>query len=105
MKEITPRQLKQKLDVGEIVQIIDIREFHEVDSGDMGGVHIPMAEVLNRYEEIRRDCCVVIHCRSGARARAIVYALQTQKGFDNLYYLKGGIEGWASDIDPKIEVY
>ena len=105
MKEITPKQLKQKLDAGETVQIIDIREDHEVDSGDMGGIHIPMAEVLNRCDQIRRDCCVVIHCRGGDRARAVVHALETQKGFENLYHLEGGIAGWANDIDPKIDIY
>lgn len=105
MKTITCTALKSKLDAGEEVQIIDIREAHEVDSGHMGGVHIPMADVMNRLDEIRQDCPVILHCKSGSRASAMVYALETEKGFDNVYHLEGGIEAWANEIDPEIIVY
>lgn len=105
MKEITPKALKKKLDAGEDIQIIDIREYHEVESGNMGGTHIPMAEVMDHCDAIRRDCPVVIHCKSGSRASAMIYALETQKDFENLYLLKGGIEAWVRDVDPKITVY
>jgi len=105
MKEITPKELKQKLDAGETIQIIDIREYHEVDSGNIGGDHIPMADLMAHCHKIRTDCNVVIHCRSGARATAMIFALETQKGFENLYHLKGGIEAWAKQIDPQLIVY
>ncbi len=105
MKELTPKELKQKLVDGETIQIIDIREYHEVDSGNIGGKHIPMADVMEHCDKIRRDCPVVIHCRSGARATAMIFALETQKGFDNLYHLEGGIEAWAEQVDPQIIVY
>lgn len=105
MKEITPKELKNKLDAGEIIQIIDIRENYEVESGSLGGDHIRMAEVMDHCDKIRKDCMVVIHCKSGARASAMVYALENERGFENVYHLKGGIEAWANDIDPKIIVY
>ena len=105
MKELTPIELKAKLDAGEDIQIIDIRESHEVESGNMKGLHIPMAEVMTRLDEIRKDCPVVVHCRSGARAAAIVYALESQAGYDNIYNLAGGLLSWAESIDPKIIVY
>lgn len=105
MKEITPQALKEKMDTGEDIQIIDIREYHEVESGNMGGLHIPMADVMDQCEKLKRDCPVVVHCRSGARATAIIHALEDQKGFENLYNLKGGIEAWAREIDPSITVY
>lgn len=105
MKEITPKALKEKLDAGETIQIIDIREYHEVESGNIGGLHIPMAEVMDQCEKIRRDCPVVLHCRSGSRASAMIFALETQQGFENLYNLQGGIEAWKREIDPKITVY
>lgn len=105
MKEITPQALKKMLDAGETIQIIDIRESHEVDSGNIGGLHIKMANVMKECDKIRRDCPVVIHCKSGSRASAMVFALETQKGFENLYNLKGGLEGWVREIDPKIIVY
>lgn len=105
MKELTPNELKAKLDAGEDIQIIDIRESHEVESGNIDGLHIPMAEVMSRLDDIRKDCPVVIHCRSGARASAIVYALESQAKYDNVYNLTGGIVAWAETIDPEIIVY
>lgn len=105
MKEITPKELKARLDQGEHIQIIDIREAHEVESGRLDSLHIPMAEVMDRLDEIKRDCPVVIHCKSGKRATAMVFALETQKGLDNIYNLSGGIEAWANEIDPEITVY
>ena len=105
MKEITPKELKEKLDAGETIQIIDIRENYEVESGNIGGDHIRMAEVMDQCDKIRKDCMVVIHCKSGARASAMVYALETAKGFENVYHLEGGIAAWALDIDPEIIVY
>ncbi len=105
MKEITPKQLKDKLDSGEPVQIIDIREYYEVESGNIGGDHIKVADVMDHCDKIRKDCPVVVHCRSGSRATAMIHALETQKGFDNLYHLQGGIEAYKDQIDPKITVY
>ncbi len=105
MKSMTPKELKDRLDSGEDIQVIDIREDHEVESGNIGGLHIPMAEVMSRLDEVRKDCTVVVHCKSGKRATAMVYALETQLQMDNVFNLEGGIEAWASDIDPEIEVY
>jgi rhodanese-related sulfurtransferase len=64
-----------------------------------------MADIMERTEEIRRDVPVVIHCKSGQRAAAMVYALRNDKGFENVYLLEGGIEAWAREIDPTIIVY
>lgn len=105
MKEITPIELKSRLDKGDDIQIIDIRESHEVESGKLDSLHIPMAEVMDRVEEIRKDCTVVMHCRSGARSTAMVFALETQKGLENIYNLVGGIQAWSEKIDPEINVY
>jgi rhodanese-related sulfurtransferase len=105
MKTMSPEKLKSLLDEGRDVQIIDIRESHEVESGNLGGSHIPMAEVMDRIDEIRKDCPVVVHCKSGSRASAMVFALQSEKGLENVYNLEGGLEAWAEKIDPQITVY
>ena len=61
MSTITVHELKQKLDNKEEIQIIDIREVHEVDSGTIGGLHIPMGSLLERIDEIEKGKTVVIH--------------------------------------------
>jgi rhodanese-related sulfurtransferase len=105
MSQISVQELKTLLDKGEKVQIIDIREIHEVDSGTIGGAHIPMASLIERSAEIRRDVPVVIHCKSGSRASAMVHMLRTEKGLENVVLLEGGIEAWAREIDPTVIVY
>jgi len=105
MSQISAQELKTLLDKGDDVQIIDIREIHEVDSGTIGGTHIPMAQLIERSAEIRRNIPVVIHCKSGSRASAMVHILRTEKAFDNVFLLEGGIEAWARDIDPTVTVY
>ncbi|MFT6996673.1 MAG: rhodanese-related sulfurtransferase [Cryomorphaceae bacterium] len=105
MSQISVQELKSLLDKGEDVQIIDIREIHEVDSGKIGGIHIPMANLIERSSEIRRDIPVVVHCKSGSRASAMVHMLRTEKALKNVVLLEGGIEAWSREIDPTIIVY
>lgn len=104
VRDISPLELKAWLEGGKEVQIIDVREIHEVTVSNIGGVHIPMAFCLARKDEIRRDIPVVVHCRSGARAEAVISALTQKAAFDNLYNLKGGITAWAELVDPAMDV-
>jgi adenylyltransferase/sulfurtransferase len=104
VREISPKDLKDWQEAGREYQLVDIREAHEVAVSTLGGLHIPMAFCLARQHLIRRDIPVVVHCRSGARAAAVVSALEQKGGFDNLYNLRGGIEGWAREVAPEMEV-
>ena len=104
VREITPEQLKSWMDECVEHQIIDVREIHEVNVSNLGGLHIPMAFCLARNNEIRRDVPVVVHCRSGARAEAVISALIAKGDFDNLHNLRGGITAWAAVVDPTMDV-
>ncbi|MEY3397581.1 MAG: hypothetical protein RL220_175 [Bacteroidota bacterium] len=105
MPEISPAELKSMLDNGKDVQIIDVREEEELHYCTIGGKHIPMGEILQRIGEIRRDVPVVIHCRSGKRASAVVYTLEHKYHFTNLHNLRGGIIGYIDEIDPSMQKY
>lgn len=105
MKQIDVFGLKKMRDNHEPHQLIDVRESHELEICTIGGDHIPMAEVLERHDEISRDIPVIIHCRSGQRSAAVVTALQNHFGFDNLHNLTGGILAWAKEIDSTLESY
>jgi adenylyltransferase/sulfurtransferase len=102
---ITVHELKKQLDNRTDVQIIDIREIHEVDSGTIGGKHIPMADLMDRLHELRGDIPVVVHCKSGSRAEAIVHVLRSERNMKNVISLEGGIEAWSREIDPSVIVY
>ncbi len=94
IKEITVQELKTKQDSGENFTLVDVREPFEYQDDNLGGILIPMGEVPMRLDEIPQTGEVVIHCKSGARSASIVNFLQTQKGYSNLYNLKGGIMAW-----------
>ena len=65
---------------------------------------VSINKTLN-LSEIKKDLPVIVHCRSGARSRAIVEALQANFNFQNLYNLKGGILAWANEIDHSIQTF
>ncbi|MBX2962896.1 MAG: ThiF family adenylyltransferase [Cyclobacteriaceae bacterium] len=104
MKEITVRELKQLIDTKADFQLIDVREIHEYEQANLGGEHIPMAEVPYNIDRIQTDKQVVVHCRSGGRSGNIIQWLEKNHQFENLYNLKGGILAWAHEIDSSIEV-
>jgi adenylyltransferase/sulfurtransferase len=105
MKEITPAQLKALKDQHAAFQLIDVREPHEFDICEIGGTLIPMGEVVNRLNEIRKDIPVVVHCRSGKRSAAVVETLEKLYGYTNVSNLAGGILGYAEQVDPTLTRY
>lgn len=104
MKEITVLELKQLLDTKSDFQLIDVREGYEYEQANIGGEHIPMAEVPHNINRIQTTKQVVIHCRSGGRSGNIIQWLEKNHGFENLYNLKGGILAWAREIDDSLDI-
>ena len=106
MEEITPTELKQRLDNGDDVQIVDVREDNEVAIGRLpNSIHIPLGQVLNRMKEIDRNRETVVYCKMGGRSARAIDALQ-RSGFEGkLINLKAGIIGWSNDVDPSVPKY
>ncbi len=104
MKEISVLELKEKIDNGEDFQLIDVREDFEYEMSNLGGLLIPLAGILIEADKIAKDKPVIMQCRSGKRSAIAIQQLE-QKGFTNLYNLRGGILAWAEEIDPNMEVY
>jgi rhodanese-related sulfurtransferase len=102
IKELTAAELQALRDSGAPHQLVDLREPYEAELCTIGGTLIPMATILDRCDELRRDVPVVMHCRTGMRAAAVVQALSTRYGFDNVYNLRGGIAAFAADVDSNI---
>lgn len=101
MKEISPQELKKLRDEKADFVLVDVREDYEYEEMNIGGLHIPMGEVMSRIAEIPKNKKVVVHCRSGKRSASVIQALEKQ-GYENLYNLRGGIIAWAEEIDPSI---
>ena len=96
MNHIDVLKLKSMLDSGEDVQIIDIREDYELETeGKIGGLHIPMGELIGRIDQLREDVPVVFHCRSGKRSENMLNFLKMKNLYaDNYFNLIGGINAW-----------
>jgi rhodanese-related sulfurtransferase len=105
MKEITAKELKEKINKKEIFQLIDVREQYEHDFANISGEVIPMNQVINQKDKIQNDKPVVFYCRSGNRSAVVIQALEQRFGFTNLYNLKGGILAWSKEVDPTIPQY
>lgn len=103
--EITPAQLKERLDQKEELQLVDVREQMEWDYCNLGGTHIPLGELPRRIAEVRTDVPVVLVCHHGMRSGQALRFLQQATGADNFLNLRGGIHAWSMQVDPKVPVY
>jgi adenylyltransferase/sulfurtransferase len=102
--QITVKELKRRLDAGENVQLIDVREPYEFQIAQIGGKLIPQNEVPQRLSEIDHDREVVVHCKSGGRSQRIAEFLK-QSGYEKVANVAGGIAAWSDEIDPKVPKY
>lgn len=106
MEEITPTELKRRLDNGDDIQIIDVREDNEYAFARIpDAVHIPLGQVLSRVDEIDPDREAVVHCKMGGRSARAIEALQRSGFTGKLINLKGGILGWSDEVDPSVPKY
>ncbi len=107
VRQISPRQLQTRLEAGENLFILDVREPHEWDIsnlGQLGARLIPKGQVLDHLGELDTAQEIVVQCRTGARSTAVITELQ-QHGFKKLWNLDGGINRWAREVDPSLPVY
>jgi adenylyltransferase/sulfurtransferase len=102
--EITPTELKARLDRGDDLFILDVREPHEYQICNLNGHLIPLGELPKRASELDSSREIVAHCRSGKRSADAVQFLQ-QAGFRKIWNLKGGILAWSDEVDPSVPKY
>ena len=104
---ITPTQLKEWIDKGENIEIIDVREPNEYEIVNIPGARlIPKNEFLmgNALEKLPQDKRIVLHCKTGVRS-AEVLAVLKNAGFADAVHLGGGVIGWVNQIEPEKPVY
>jgi adenylyltransferase/sulfurtransferase len=106
MQEITATELKKRLDTGEDIQIIDVRQPDEFAFAKIEGTKlIPLGEIVNRMNEIDETKETVVHCKMGGRSAKAIEALQNAGFKGNLINLRGGITAWSNEVDPKVPKY
>src|ERR1700685_1852326 len=102
--EITPKELKSRLDKGDDLFILDVREPHEYQICNLNGKLIPLGELPRRVHELDTSREIVAHCRSGKRSAEAIDFLR-KAGFRKILNLKGGILAWSDEVDPNVPKY
>ena len=106
MEEITATELKSRLDSGDDLQIIDVREPNEYEIARLERSKlIPLGQVVNRMDEIDQSRETVVHCKMGGRSAKAIEALKKAGYTGRLINLKGGITAWSNEVDQSVPKY
>tara|TARA_B100001769_G_C21835457_1_gene453576 strand:+ start:278 stop:628 length:351 start_codon:yes stop_codon:yes gene_type:complete len=103
--EKEPLEVKELLDSGISLVLLDVREHWEFDYCKIpNSIHIPLSNVTKRISEFEKKDPIILICHNGRRSRHIGEEL-INMGFDNVINLKGGVDKWADDIDKSMPKY
>jgi sulfur-carrier protein adenylyltransferase/sulfurtransferase len=103
--EITSVELKKRLDRGDAIKIVDVREPNEYQINRIPGSQlIPLGDIPKRYDELNKNDEIVVQCKSGVRSGKAADFLRSV-GFTRVLNLKGGILDWIDKVDPSQPKY
>ena len=105
MDEITPRELKDRLDRNDRPVLVDVRDDWETKLCRLdNALHIPMEELEFRTEELNPADDIVVYCHHGVRSAAVADYLR-RLGFTRVRNLAGGLDAWALTVEPGMRRY
>lgn len=102
--EITVEQLKKRLDCGDNIFILDVREPHEYEIVNLGALLIPLSDLPKRFRELDLSKEIIVYCKSGGRSARAAEFLR-KNSFERVKNLVGGIDAWAGRIDNSLPRY
>ena len=103
--EIDVHELKERMDRGDNFQLLDVRDEWEVQINSIPGAEvIPLAEIINRLDQLDSQRSYIVHCKTGGRSAKAV-SLMKDVGFKSVVNLEGGINAWVEEIDPDQQSY
>jgi len=102
--EIRVEELKQRLDAGENLFLLDVRDEYEYEISNIGGQSIPLPELAKRLNELDVNRQIVTICKMGSRGKKAAQVLH-KAGFPNVWNLTGGIHAWSDRVDRSIRKY
>jgi len=99
LNEITVTELKQKIEAGENITLIDVREPYEHEEFNIGGLLIPLGEIGSHADQIKElgETEIILYCRSGNRSAIALKMLVLQHQITNIANLKGGVIAWKEE--------
>ena len=103
--EISAGQVKALQKNGQPFTLLDVREPWEYETARIEGAkNIPMGDVPTRVQELDPEEHIVVVCHHGVRSLTVTNWLR-QQGFEKVQSMRGGIDGWARTVDPKVPIY
>ncbi len=104
--EITPEEVKSKLDAKQEFVLLDVREPWEFQTASIAGAKlISMGDMPSRaHQELDPEEYIVVVCHHGVRSMNVTVWLR-QQGFENVQSMRGGIDAWSRQVDPTVPVY
>lgn len=93
MQQLTPQELQQWIAEGKKFMLIDVREGFEHEAYNIGGLHIPLGELMSRRKELPKDETLVFYCEKGIRSAIALQRLEDE-GLKDAYNLAGGMTAW-----------
>ena len=102
--QLTAAEVKRRMDAGEDLFILDVREPFEYQIANIGGTLIPLGQIPHRLHEIDREREIVVYCKFGARSQRAAEFLR-QSGYSKVSNLAGGIMAWSNEVDPSLPRY
>ncbi|HVG79303.1 MAG: rhodanese-like domain-containing protein [Candidatus Rokuibacteriota bacterium] len=106
MSEISPQELKARLDAKNAPTLVDVRQDWETKLCRLpNALHIPIEELELRTEELNPQDEIVVYCHQGVRSAAVAQFLRDRLGFQNVKNLSGGLDLWARTVDPSMRRY
>ena len=103
--DLEPAEAARRLAAGERLELLDVRNAHELRLAALPGARwIPLHELARRFEELPRDRPLVVFCHVGGRSAAATDFLR-ERGFARAYNLAGGIDAWSVEVDPGVPRY
>lgn len=106
MREITATELKKRMDSGEDVQLIDVRQPNEFAHAKIEGAKlIPLGEIVSRMDELDDSRELILQCKAGGRSAQAIQLLKQAGYKGEMSNLVGGITSWSNDVDPNVPKY
>jgi len=102
--EIRVEELKKRLDAGENLFLLDVRDEFEYEISNIGGQLIPLAELPKRVNELDANLNIVTVCKMGPRGVKAAQVLH-KAGFTHVWNLTGGIHAWSDRVDHSVRKY
>ena len=104
IETIDATRLKEKRDANEDFILLDVRSQEEFQLVNIGGTHIPLQDLPERFSELPEQTPIVILCHHGVRSEQAASFLVT-KGFKEVSHLEGGLDSWAIEVEPELLRY